>query len=59
MTKTGKPTQPYDLTKITRAEIVRDFQHLDSEIEAQHFDPTPSVDTCGRCDVRFSCQYAE
>lgn len=56
-TKTGKPTVKYDLTTLTRDDLVVDYQTLDAGVRAGDFPPNPSADNCWSCTVRDSCSY--
>lgn len=57
MGRTGKPTQPYDLTDWTR-EAVRDkFLELQDNVSAGKFDPDPEPNRCTFCDVSYSCEF--
>lgn len=57
MTKTGKPTVPYDLTRTSREELVDMYGTMDQGVKDEKFDPTPSPDLCRRCSVRDSCTF--
>jgi putative RecB family exonuclease len=58
MGKTGKPTNPYDLTAMTKDQVVTLFETLDAGVKAEDFTPSPSIDKCARCGVRTGCPYA-
>lgn len=57
MTRTGKPTVPYDLTKVTRDEMAGEFVRVDAAIKAGDFPPSPTVDKCRFCSVSSGCEY--
>lgn len=63
MTAKGKPfplrAGPYDLTEVTRSDIVEKFQRLDSNIKAGDFPAKPEPDKCRRCPVASSCKFKE
>lgn len=54
MGKSGKATKPYDLTKVSRQEVVDRFHAVDEGIKAGRFEPNPG-EHCGRCPVATSC----
>lgn len=56
MTRTGKPTFPYDLLQVTKQEMTNRFIQLDLSIKAGEFPPNPG-DECARCSVKLSCEY--
>jgi putative RecB family exonuclease len=57
MTKSGKPTFSYDLTEVSRDELVVEYEHVDALIQAGDFPPKPDPDVCWSCEVRDSCKY--
>lgn len=58
MGKTGKPTNTFDLTKMTREQVTELFESLDSGVKAEDFEPSPSPEKCGRCGVRTGCPFS-
>lgn len=57
MGRAGKPTYPYDLTDWTRERVAEEFHELEANIQAENFDPKPTVDGCRFCDVSDACAY--
>lgn len=57
MGKTGKATRPYNLTTVSRQEVVDRFHAVDEGIKAERWDPKPG-DHCARCPVATSCEFA-
>lgn len=56
----GKPTkQPYDLTLMSRGQVVDLFGRLDQGIKQEDFEPSPDPDKCRMCGVRSACIYKE
>jgi len=59
MGKTGKPTKhPYDLTEMTRSEVVDRFHAADEGIRAENWEPKPDPDVCRRCPVATACAFS-
>lgn len=56
LTKRGTPTRPYDLTKVTRQDMVNRFHAADAGIREERWLPIVG-DHCGRCDVNASCEF--
>lgn len=54
----GGPTEAYDLTAVSRQELVDHYGAVDEGIKAERFDPKPSEDNCRFCSVKTSCKYA-
>jgi putative RecB family exonuclease len=60
MGNSGKPTkEAYDLTAMSRDQVVDLFGRLDKGVRAEEFDPSPDPDKCRMCGVRSACIYAE
>lgn len=63
MTKDGRPFPlrggPYDLTTISRDEIVEKFHKLEENIQAERFPAKPEKDKCHRCPVADSCRFKQ
>lgn len=57
MGKSGNATYPYDLTDWTRDAVTEAFHELEENIQAENFEPTPTVDGCRFCDVSDSCTF--
>lgn len=57
MTKTGKPTFPYDIEKWTPARVTEEFEKLEDDIQSERFDPKPDPQKCRFCDVAASCDF--
>lgn len=57
MTRTGKPTVPYNLEQITRDDVENEFWQIDNEILAGDFPALPKSDNCKFCSVRRACKY--
>jgi putative RecB family exonuclease len=58
MGKTGKATKPYNLGAMSKEQVTEYFERLDAGVKAEDFEPSPSVEKCGRCGVRTACQFA-
>lgn len=58
MGKTGRPTNKYDLTAMTKEQVTDLFERLDQGVKAEDFTPSPSPEKCGRCGVRTGCPFA-
>lgn len=57
MTRTGKPTVPYQLTRVVKTELIEDFQKMDAEVKAGNFPAKPSAEICRFCSVSNACKY--
>lgn len=57
MGRAGKLTYPYDLTDWTKEKVTEAFHELEANIQAENFDPKPTVDGCRFCDVSDACAY--
>lgn len=57
MTKTGKATFPYDVSKWTNERVAEEFAILEEGIANEQFDPRPDPDKCRFCDVASSCDF--
>jgi putative RecB family exonuclease len=57
MGRSGKPTYPFDLRDWTPNTVAEKFKELESNIEAERFDPDPDPDKCRFCDVSYACEY--
>lgn len=55
MGKKGEPTKAYDLSTVSRQEVIDTFHEVNEKIEAGQFEPTPG-EHCDRCPVRMSCE---
>lgn len=59
MGRKGKPTKPYDLTPMSREQVIDLFGKMDSGVKQESFEPDPSPDKCRFCSVASACQYRE
>jgi putative RecB family exonuclease len=57
MTRTGKPTIPYQLTRVVKQQLAEDFQALDEGVKAGNFPAKPEASKCMFCSVQSSCKY--
>lgn len=57
MTRTGKPTVPYQLTKAVKVQLADDFHQMDEAVNAGDFPPKPESRKCMFCDVSSACKY--
>lgn len=57
MTKTGKPTFPYQLTEVVKMEVTEDYIRMDDGIKAGDFPAKPEAKKCMFCSVQSSCKY--
>lgn len=57
MTRTGKPTVPYMLTRVVKQQLAEDFATMDAGVEAGDFPAKPEASKCMFCSVRDSCKY--
>lgn len=57
MTRTGKPTIPYALTKAVKVQLAEDFATMDEGVKAGNFPPKPEASKCMFCSVNGSCKY--
>lgn len=57
MTRTGKPTIPYALTKAVKVQLAEDFASMDKNVKAGLFPPKPEASKCMFCSVNGSCKY--
>lgn len=57
MTRTGKPTIPYALTKAVKVQLAEDFAAMDEGVKAGNFPAKPEASKCMFCSVRDSCRY--
>jgi putative RecB family exonuclease len=57
MTRTGKPTIPYQLTQVVKMELEADYQKLDEGVKAGNFPAKPEAKKCMFCSVNASCKY--
>jgi putative RecB family exonuclease len=56
----GKPTREvYDLTTMSRKQVVDLFERMDAGVRAEDFEPSPDPDKCRMCPVRAACVFAE
>jgi putative RecB family exonuclease len=58
MARNGKPTKAFDLTVMSKEQLVDYYERTDQGIKAGEFDPSPSPEKCGRCGVATACPYA-
>ncbi|MEU3599635.1 PD-(D/E)XK nuclease family protein [Streptomyces sp. NPDC006798] len=54
--KTGRPSRARKLG--SGAAVVDRFKEMDEGVKAGLFTPSPSAETCGRCPVQRSCDFA-
>ena len=54
MGKKGEATKPYDLTTVSRQEVVDVFHSVNEGIKSENWDAKPG-ERCDRCSVRTSC----
>lgn len=59
MGKTGRPGRAIIIDDNDRARVHERFRWLEEQIQAERFDPSPSIDTCRMCAVRAACEFAE
>jgi putative RecB family exonuclease len=57
MTRTGKPTVPYSLTRVVKTQLIEDFGKMDTGVKAGVFPPKPSAEICRFCSVSNACSY--
>lgn len=57
MTRTGKPTIPYALTRAVKVQLAEDFATLDENVKAGNFPAKPEASKCMFCSVNASCKY--
>ncbi len=57
MTRTGKPTIPYQLTRVVKQQLAEDFRSLDDNVKAGNFPAKPEAKKCMFCSVSASCKY--
>lgn len=57
MTRTGKPTIPYQLTRLVKTQVVEDFVRMDEAVKAGDFPAKPEASKCMFCSVNSSCKY--
>jgi putative RecB family exonuclease len=57
MTKTGKPTRPYELTEVVKLDIIEGMKMVDEAIKAEKFPALPEASKCMFCSVRDSCTF--
>lgn len=57
MTRTGKPTIPYQLTRVVKQQLAEDYQALDEGVKAGNFPAKPEAKKCMFCSVSASCKY--
>jgi putative RecB family exonuclease len=57
MTRTGKPTIPYQLTRRVKKQVVEDFVRMDEAVKAGDFPAKPEASKCMFCSVRGSCKF--
>lgn len=57
MTRTGKPTIPYQLTRVVKQQLSEDFATMDAGVKAGDFPAKPEASKCMFCSVRDSCKY--
>lgn len=57
MTRTGKPTIPYQLTRVVKEQLAEDYATMDSQVEAGNFPAKPDPKKCMFCSVQTSCKY--
>lgn len=57
MTRTGKPTVPYALTRAVKVQLSEDFATMDENVKAGNFPAKPEASKCMFCSVNNSCKY--
>lgn len=57
MTRTGKPTFPYQLTQVVKTELEMDYVRMDTAVKAGSFPAKPEAKKCMFCSVSASCKY--
>lgn len=57
MTRTGKPTVPYMLTRAVKVQLGEDFASMDENVKAGNFPAKPEASKCMFCSVNGSCKY--
>lgn len=58
MANAGKPTKEvYDLTTMSREQVVDLFGRMDRGVREEDFEPSPDPDKCRMCPVRSACRY--
>lgn len=57
MTKSGKPTFAYDISKWTPEKVAEEFRRLEDGIESEDWEPSPAPSKCKFCDVAASCDF--
>lgn len=57
MTRTGKPTIPYALTRAVKVQLAEDFAAMDENVKAGNFPAKPEVSKCMFCSVASSCKF--
>lgn len=57
MTRTGKPTIPYQLTRVVKEQLAEDFASLDANVKAGNFPAKPEASKCMFCSVSSSCKF--
>jgi putative RecB family exonuclease len=57
MTRTGKPTVPYALTRAVKVQLSEDFATMDEGVKAGNFPAKPEASKCMFCSVNASCKY--
>jgi len=57
MTRTGKPTFPYQLTQVVKTELEMDYVRMDTAVKAGDFPAKPEAKKCMFCSVSASCKY--
>lgn len=57
MTRTGKPTVPYQLTRVVKEQLAEDFATMDAGVKAGDFPAKPEHSKCMFCSVNNSCEF--
>lgn len=57
MTRTGKPTVPYALTRVVKQQLAEDFATMDAGVKAGNFPAKPEASKCMFCSVASSCKF--
>lgn len=57
MTRTGKPTVPYVLSRAVKVQLAEDFATMDEGVKAGNFPAKPEASKCMFCSVNASCKY--